>query len=65
MTVAKIGAPDECISSFLGSLIELCKAKGVHKDGVSLFAFPGHSSLASKCVGSLKLFLRVKLQVSK
>lgn len=41
MTVAKIGASDEYIGSFLGSLLDSSEANRVYKDDVSLLVFPG------------------------
>lgn len=61
MTVAKIGAPDEYIGSFLGSLLDSSEANRVHKDDFSLLVFPGTTPL-SLCVRETCLPCRLKLQ---
>ena len=55
MTVAKIEAPDECISFILGSLVELEQGQWGAQGWCLPVYVPWGASLASMCVGNLKL----------
>lgn len=52
--IAKLGAPDECVSFFQEVPVSNSKTKGEYKDGVPWLIFPENTFVTARYVANLK-----------